>query len=323
MMSKNLKIFLGTIILSMPFWVGVNLLSAKTEQFFLWNALAKNNQASAISQLENLVQKERPIKKSGVPDLVLDAEAGFSLFINETGNAKVLFSKNADTPFPIASITKLMTAYVVAKNFDLTKEITITREAVAEEESFGLLGAGNIFFVKDLLYPLLMESSNDAAAAFAIQIGKGAFVHLINKEAETLELTGSHFVNYAGLDPDYPSTAINLSTAKDISSLARDLKEHYPDIFSILGTKELSLYDSKGWFHHDMKNTNELLFYENWPTKVLAGKTGWTPEAKGALMLALEGPKEKGYVINVVLRAPDRFFDMKELIDWVYQSYNW
>ena len=75
-------------------------------------------------------------------------------------------------------------------------------------------------------------------------------------------------------------------------------------------------------FHHTMKNTNELLSSNGWPTKVLGGKTGWTPEAKGALVLVLESPKGKGYLINIILGSSKRFQDMKELVNWIFHSYS-
>ena len=70
-----------------------------------------------------------------------------------------------------------------------------------------------------------------------------------------------------------------------------------------------------------MENTNQLLSLNEWPTKILGGKTGWTPEAKGALVLILESPKGKGYLINIVLGSSTRFQDMKKLVNWVFNSY--
>jgi len=129
-------------------------------------------------------------------------------------------------------------------------------------------------------------------------------------------------VNHAGLDPDIPGGAINYSTTRDLFLLTRYLKTFYPSVFEILGLQSYPLYTSDGTLHHTMKNTNELLSLNGWPTKVLGGKTGWTPEAKGALVLVLESPKGKGYLVNIVLGSDRRFEDTKELVNWVFDSYS-
>jgi len=124
-----------------------------------------------------------------------------------------------------------------------------------------------------------------------------------------------------GLTLTFPGGPINYSTARDLFLLTRHLKTFYPSVFEILGVKEHPLYTKDGKFHHTMENTNELLSLNGWPTKVLGGKTGWTPEARGALVLVLESPKAKGYLVNVVLGSEDRFQDMKKLVNWVFDSW--
>jgi len=143
----------------------------------------------------------------------------------------------------------------------------------------------------------------------------------MNQEASFLGLENTFFVNHAGLDPDILGGPINYSTARDLFLLTRHLKTFYASVFEILGFQEHPLYTKDGRFHHTMENTNTLLSSNDWPTKVLGGKTGWTPEAKGALVLVLESPKAKGYLINVVLGSENRFYDMKKLVNWVFDSY--
>ncbi|MBI4138472.1 MAG: D-alanyl-D-alanine carboxypeptidase [Candidatus Wildermuthbacteria bacterium] len=322
-MTRNTRIFLGAFLASIPFWLFANTVSSGAQELLFWNNMADTQQASALSSLEDMKWLARPVIKQTAPSLELAAQSAVSVLIKTTGEEKTLFKKNEGESLPIASLSKLMTALVAARTFNPKDIITISREAVREEESFGLLKAGDAFFAKDLLYPMLIESSNDAAAAFALEIGKQPFADLMNLEAKRLELSKTRFTNYAGLDPDSPEEPVNLSSALDVARIVRELKDQYPDIFSILRVQELPLYDSRGWFHHDMINTNELLSFTSWPTKVLGGKTGWTPLAQGTLALVLESPKQKGYIINVVLGSPDRFSDMKRLVNWTYNSYAW
>ena len=323
-MSKNLKIFFTVFLLSLPVWWTLNVFSTHLEDFFLFSELARNSKTfTAQAALEAKVQQILPLQKRDVTSLELSSISALTVFVNaKTKESKVLFKKDTEKKLAIASLTKLMGALVVARHYPLNEEIIISRAAVLEEENFGELRQGDIFSHRALLYPLLMESSNDASAAFALKVGMYNFLDLMNQEAGFLGLKNTFFVNHAGLDPDIPGGPINYSTARDLFLLTRYLKDFYPSIFEILGLKEHPLYTADGMFHHTMKNTNELLSSNGWPTKVLGGKTGWTPEAKGALVLVLESPKGKGYLINIILGSSKRFQDMKELVNWIFHSYS-
>jgi len=322
-MSNNIKIFLGVFLISLPFWWTLNIFSTHVEDFFFFSELARNPQIfTAQATLETKIQEILPLKKQGGAPLELNSASALAVFVNgKTQEPKVLFEEDTEKKLAIASLTKLMGALVVLRHYPLDEEIIISRAAVLEEENFGQLKEGDSFTHRDLLYPLLMESSNDASAAFAFEVGMYNFLDLMNQEAGFLGLENTLFVNHAGLDPDILGGPINYSTARDLFLLTRYLKTFYSTTFEILGLKEHSLYTTDGKFHHTMKNTNELLSSHGWPTKVLGGKTGWTPEAQGALVLVLESPKGKGYLINIVLGSPNRFQDMKELINWVFASH--
>ena len=323
-MNPNLKIFLGVFLLSLPFWWTLNVFSKSMEDFFLFSELARNPQIfTAQAALEARVQEVLPLKKRGAAFLQLDSGAALTVFVNaKTRESKPLFEKDTEKKLAIASLTKLMGSLVVMRHYPLDEEIIISRAAVLEEENFGQLKVGDRFWPQDLLYPLLMESSNDASAAFALEIGMSNFLDLMNQEATFLGLKNTFFVNHAGLDPDIKGEAINYSTARDIFLLTHYLKTFHPSIFEILGLLSYPLYTSDGKFHHTMENTNQLLSLNGWPTKVLGGKTGWTPEAKGALILVLESPKGKGYLVNIVLGSEKRFQDMRKLVNWVFDSYS-
>jgi serine-type D-Ala-D-Ala carboxypeptidase (penicillin-binding protein 5/6) len=167
-----------------------------------------------------------------------------------------------------------------------------------------------------------VESSNDAAAALAEVIGRGVFVELMNLEARELGLSNTYFFNPTGLDPDDPQGPVNYSTSKDLATLASYIIQTYPRIFDILVIAQQDLLQ-KGTFHHTMKSANELLSFEGWPTPIVGGKTGWTPLAKGCLVLVLKSPKDQGYLVNVVLGSDDRFSQMKTLVNWTYDSFLW
>lgn len=345
-MTERNKTFLAVFLVTLPLWLGQQApLHKALEDFFFNLELARNPHfLTAQAALETTFQESLPLRRPGSEPLELAASSALSVFVKTPSphtkrssavganqESKVLFEKDAQQRTGIASLSKLMGALVVARHIPLQEEITITREAVLEEEDFGQLAEGEAFVARDLLYPMLMESSNDASFAFALELGAANFVNLMNEQAHLLGLKDTFFVNHAGLDPDLAGPPLNESTAQDISQLTRHLKTYYSSVFEILGLKERPLYTTDGRFHHLMENTNQLLSSNgplrsrdseaSWPTRVLAGKTGWTPQAKGALVLVLEGPRQKGYLVHVVLGSERRFADMRKLTDWVFNSW--
>ena len=321
-MTGKFKLFLLFFILSLFFWWGTNIFADRMENFFFWREINKNPEVfMAQVNLEKKLENLKPIPKKSVEDLELSAKAAISSLVKKDGTSKTLFEKEKNKRLPIASLTKLMTALVVLENYDLSKTIEISKEAASEENEYGQgdLKIAENFSVKDLLYLLLMESSNGAAVALADDVGEKEFVDLMNKTAASLNLENTFFVNPSGLDPDNPSDLANYSTAEDLAKLGNHLLANQPLIWEIAGNSEFNLYLPDGVFYKQLKNTNELL--KEFPQ--IGGKTGWTPEAQGCLLLIYRAPNENGYLVNVVLGSENRFEDMKKLINWLKEEYKW
>lgn len=294
-MRKNLIFFLGALFLSLPLWLGVNVLQKNLEDFLFWNKMANNPQLllAQINQ-EKILAKLKPIRDRQVDDLEIKAEAAISVFVDNQGSEKILFEKESSRPLPIASLTKLMTANVVLGYYDINQEEVIK-----------------------LLFPLLIESDNAAAIDLAEIMGKGVFVELMNSEAKKLGMVNTHFTNPVGLDPKKPNDQMNYSTVQDLVKLAKYITEEQPLIWEISIIPEFE----------NIKNTNELLWESPtkvwWRTGIIGGKTGETPIAGGCLLLVVQAPKNKGFIINVILNSEDRFEEMKKLIDWTKYAYKW
>ncbi|MBI4120296.1 MAG: D-alanyl-D-alanine carboxypeptidase [Parcubacteria group bacterium] len=259
----------------------------------------------------------------GVVSPALSAEAALSVFVDGEGRTKVLFEGNASEIMPIASITKLMTALIASEYLPQDKEIIISREAVGEPEETGQFRPGEVFLAGDLLYSLLIESSNDAAAALAEMIEREKFVSLMNAAAENIGLGDTYFANPTGLDESDSVGPTGYSTANDLASLAKFLMENRRGILEISSLPVYDLYDARGRFHHTIESTNELLHRRSWPVKIFGGKTGETPLAKQALILVTESPIGRGYLVSVALGSDDRFGDIRALVAWVFNSYSW
>lgn len=319
----RLKLFFIALILSLPLWLLVNLGEKELEDFLV----ANNPQillAQAKIELFEKLEEIKPIRNKAIEDLEIKARAGISYFLSkdyrEGGKEKILFAKNISEKRPIASLTKLMTALVVLNHYDLSQLVKISKTAVGQAEDFGNLKVGEVFQAKDLLYPLLMESSNDAAYALAEVIGRESFVDLMNLEAKYLGLKNTYFGNPTGLDHDEdPENLGNYSTPEDLVKLVKELLSR-EIIWQILSSPEYDLYSPDGVFHHIVVNTNELLAKI---PEIIGGKTGYTIESGGCLLLVLNSPRDKGIVINVILGSPDRFGEMRQLLTWIKESYQW
>ena len=298
MISNKFKIFLIAFFASLPIFWGVNVSESKLEDFFFSQVYIETPR---ILTAQIASQSKLP-EPSELFDIA--AKSAFSLKINDEETWNILYQKNIKEKLPIASLTKLMSALVVLENYDLSLPIKISKAAVEQEEDLGQLKVGETLTAEDLLYIMLLESSNDAAYALADAIGEENFVGVMNWEAENLGLKNTHFSNPNGLDDPQ-----NYSSAQDLAILTRNLLEK-PLLWQILGTLQYDLYLPDGTLHHQLKNTNELL---NEIPGIIGGKTGWSPEARGCLISVLKDDKGE-YSINVILGAEDRFAEMKKLI---------
>jgi len=303
-MSKGLKFFLIAFIIT---FFGV----------FALNAFQQNLESAFYAQISQPFQQIVKVKipeKSQKPNLDLQVKAAISVLADSQGGEgkKVLFKKNSNEKLAIASLTKLMTANIVLENYDLSQEIKISEEVVAQEGKAGKLMAGKIFSVEYLLYPLLMESSNDAAYALANDYNgmtEEKFVELMNLKAGDLGLENTYFVNSTGLDPEQPGHPMNYSTAEDLVKLTEYLLKK-PLIWEILATPKFSLYGP------ELINTNGLL---GEIPNIVGGKTGFTDLAGGCMLLVLKN-KEGNSLINVILGtiSPEtRIEEMEKLIEWL------
>lgn len=175
--------------------------------------------------------------KEGSPEVDLSQITSLSAMLIDADTGEVLFSKNADwTIFP-ASTTKLMTAVLVAENCKPEDMVTFTVDMKTEVNKSGgsMMGLKNLpvdsqISVKDLFYGLMLCSGNDAAIALGMHIAgtEQAFVDMMNRKAQELGMTGTHFINPHGLyihNVGYD----HYSTAADMAKLAVEAKK-YPMI---------------------------------------------------------------------------------------------
>lgn len=207
-------------------------------------------------------------------------------------SGKVLTEGNIDMRVEPASITKLMTAYIIygaLKRGDITPEtlVNISEKAWRMQGSKMFVRVGNQVKVDDLLKGMIIQSGNDATIALAEHIAgsEDAFANMMNHEAQRLGMTGTHFVNSTGW-PD----ANHYSTARDLANLMAAVIRDFPDQYVREREKEFV------WNNIKQINRNRLLWRD--PT-VDGGKTGHTESAGFCLVASAE--RDGMRLISVVL----------------------
>lgn len=222
----------------------------------------------------------------------------------DVANDKMILSHNETSSLPVASITKLITAAAVWEDFDHQATTTITWTDVAAEGRSGSLVPGDIFSYHKLLFPLLLESSNDAAEALENAADEGELQLAMNDYVARFDLQNTVFVDSSGLSPK------NTSTARNLASLASDLYFDQPHLLDITGLNEY-LYEDYGW-----QNNSPFIGDAGY----LGGKHGYLPEANRTALVYFKEtyPKnETAVVAYVVLGSDDLVSDIRALRELV------
>lgn len=161
------------------------------------------------------------------------AAADYSAYVADARTNQVMLSDHADDARYPASLTKMMTLYIVfselrSGNLSLDDRITASREAASQPPTRVGIRAGRSLTVDECIRALAVESANDVAVMFAERLGgsEGRFTGIMNQRARALGMTSTHFENASGLpNPDTHSTAHDMATLA--VALWRDFPEYY------------------------------------------------------------------------------------------------
>ena len=277
---------------------------------------------AVLEEPQVLERMPYPQPLQNLSGLTLSALAAESLFVGEDGRERVLFEKNSRQEFPIASITKLVTALTAEEYFAQNDMVTITEEAIRGKGVSGMYTVGQQFFFHDALQALLIASHNEIAESLAAPAGPGVFVESMNRKAAELGLFGTHFVNATGLDPLPESEELNRSSASDLVRLLRYLAKTRPQLLALTANASTTLAEADGNAVVVIISTDKLLLRDDLPFTILGGKTGETPRAGKNLALVTRAPRG-GFLFNVVLGSQDHFADMQALLHYADSSFAW
>lgn len=256
-------------------------------------------------------------------NLNINAESAI-LIDGDTG--KILYEKSAYEKRAPASTTKIMTALLALEHCKTTDVATVTSEAITSVPSgysTDLLKMGEELTIKDLLYALLLPSSNEAANVLAIHIAGSidSFASMMNTKAMDLGCKNTHFVNPNGVHDDN-----HYSTAYDLSLIAKEAMKN--DIFrQIVSTASYTLPNSNKYSRIDrtLITTNDLIKKQsnNYYEYAIGIKTGFTTPAKNCLVSS--ATKDGKTLIAVVLRSNtdnNRYNDTKTLFNYGFDNFS-
>ena len=288
--------------------------------FFIMDSSKKSNLANAEPAFNSYQAYLLPVSEpsyfpiydSKTENPVIDAKAGL---VYDTRSGRFLFAKNPRIKLPVASLTKILSAIIVLENLDTKEAVVVPKEAIRVDEEKQTLYLGEEITVLNLLKMMLIESSNDAAYALAGHVNsKGInFVDKMNEKAQSLSMNDTNFLDPAGLNDDA------YSTLEDLVKLIRYSFKH-DLIWEILTEKSIVVKSIDGKIEHRVESTNQLFGVV---PDIFGGKTGYTENALGGMILVVDIPDKNDKLISVILGSRSRFDDTKKLIDWTKEAYRW
>ncbi len=229
---------------------------------------------------------------NGMPVPAAPVIGAKSYLVIDSKTGHEIAALDPDAPLAPASLTKIMTTYVVFSalkqgQITLDDEVTVSEKAWRTEGSRMFIEVGKRVSVQDLLYGMIVQSGNDASVALAEHIGgtESVFAEMMNQHAAALGMHSSHFLNATGLPAEN-----HVTTARDLATLARALIEEFPDYYPWHAVKEFTFNGIT------QSNRNTLLWRDD---SVDGIKTGHTEDA--GFCLVASAHRDNMRVISVVL----------------------
>lgn len=243
-----------------------------------------------------------------------------SAILIDAATGTILYEKNANERLRPASVTKVMTLLLVMEALDSGKigwdDMVVTSDtAAAKGGSQVYLEPGEQMSMDEMLKSVVVSSANDCATALAEHVSgsETAFVELMNRRAQELGLTDTHFVNCTGLD-DAEEAQEHLTTAHDIAVISRELLKH-----EAIKKYTTIWMDTVRGGKFGLANTNKLVRFYDGTTGL---KTGYTSAAGHCLSASAE--RDGIELIAVVLHcksSADRFESAKALLNYGFANY--
>ena len=255
------------------------------------------------------------------PDAVtIEADGGI---VMEAQTGTILYGKQMREAYYPASITKLLTALLVMEHCKMDETVTFSHNAIFQVESnskHANLVEGDTLTVEECLYTLLLYSANEVANALAEHVSGSIeeFAKLMNEKARALGCENSNFVNPSGLnDPDH------YTCAYDMALIARAAYQN-PTLRTISGTPNYTIPPTKNCPEGQRISIGHKMLKESYPeqydSRVLAGKTGYTSLA-GNTLVTLARQNDLELIVVILNGHQTHYSDTKNLLDFGFEHF--
>ena len=263
---------------------------------------------AALEELKNLYARSA---------VLLDADSG-----------RVLFGKEENVPRPMASTTKIMTCILALENADEEEIVGISDDAASQPQVRLGVRKDENYYLKDLLYSLMLESHNDSAVAIAEHVAGSveAFAEMMNRKALDLGCKDTHFVTPNGLDAR-DEKGVHSTTARDLAVIMKycirgsEKKERF---LEITRTRSYTFSDVDGKRQFSCSNHNAFL---GMMEGALSGKTGFTGDAGYCYVGALESEGRTFVVALLACGWPNnkgyKWSDTRKLMSYGMENYHY
>lgn len=332
MKSENLKVILCGVLLLLISIMELRSIKGYYEEIINFTGLSYNDfekelKEENIRALENQDEYQKMIteskdenlneakKESSVHTMKLHAR---SALLMDGSNNRILYEKNGYQEMPMASTTKIMTCIVTLENSDLSDVVTVSAYASKMPDVQLNIKPGEKYYLKDLLYSLMLESHNDVAVAIAEHVGGSVegFATMMNDKARELGCNNTNFVTPNGLDAEGHHT-----TAKDLAMIASYAIKN-DKFIAITNTPSHVFQEINSGRKFSVSNKNKFLYMMEGAIGV---KTGFTGGAGYCFVGAVK--RQDRTLISVVLGSgwpPSRnlkWMDTKELMNYGIKNY--
>jgi D-alanyl-D-alanine carboxypeptidase (penicillin-binding protein 5/6) len=305
---RKLLLFLVVIsLLFFPIYLGYSLVFARDENSSIASPLPsfltskENNQVSTLNLWEpfwDLFEGQ----KAEVPSVTAK-----SVLMYDLTQKKIIYEKNSDRKYPMASLTKIMTAIVALENPKSDNKYRVLKKNLVGENTMGL-SAGETLSLNELIYGLILHSGNDASETLASHFpaGRSGFIKAMNDKAKSIGIKNTNFTNPSGLEGDGDQH----TTARDLLVMTRFALAS-PIFSNVVSTVDYLIPATPTHKEYFLKNeTNLLTTYPG----VKGVKTGYTGEAGYCLVTYLDYEGHK--IVGIIMGSENRREEMKALLDY-------
>ena len=301
------------------------IMFATGKVFDLENEVIKENKRAkeANDEYRRLLEAEEPDFTVKIQEASEDGNEKLSLYaiaalLMDASNNRVLYEENGEKKLPMASTTKIMTCIVTLENANLDDIVTVSSYAASMPDVQLNIRKGERYYLRDLLYSLMLESHNDVAVAIAEHVGGSVegFAVMMNDKAKELGCLNTNFVTPSGLDAEGHYT-----TAKDLATIASYAIKN--DTFiNITNTASHTFSEITTGRRFTVTNKNKFLYMMDGAIGV---KTGFTNGAGYCFVGAVKKPDR--LLVSVVLGSGwpphknNRWHDTKELMNYGIKNF--